>query len=218
MFTTLATPRRVALVLALAVAGPLAACGGGEDPDDPEVASISGDTAGDGDADAGDGGGDSTGGGPRAGQEEFQDAALEYAQCMRDHGVDMPDPEFDEDGGVSIRARARPGSGDQDREMAAAEQECHPILDEVAPDAERDPERQAEMQDQMLAVAECMRERGYDMPDPEFDGEGRVRMRMGEGPNPEDEDFEDDMEECQEEAGMEFPGGGGAAGATRGEA
>ena len=27
---------------------------------------------------------------------------LEFAQCMRDHGIDMPDPTFDDDGRVQI--------------------------------------------------------------------------------------------------------------------
>lgn len=36
------------------------------------------------------------GGGGPANNEEFQDAALEFAQCMRDNGVDVPDPDFSE--------------------------------------------------------------------------------------------------------------------------
>ncbi len=34
--------------------------------------------------------------------EDAQEQALEYAECMREHGVDMPDPDFSR-GGVSIR-------------------------------------------------------------------------------------------------------------------
>ena len=47
---------------------------------------------------------------PRKIEEEKQ-KALAFAQCMRDHGVDMPDPTFDADGGGSgadRRARHRP--------------------------------------------------------------------------------------------------------------
>ena len=42
---------------------------------------------------------------------EMQDQMLAFARCMREHGVDMPDPEFSEDGAVSIFGpgnRARP--------------------------------------------------------------------------------------------------------------
>ena len=36
-------------------------------------------------------------------QQEFKDAALAHARCMREHGIDMPDPTFDADGGVEMR-------------------------------------------------------------------------------------------------------------------
>jgi hypothetical protein len=40
-------------------------------------------------------------------QEEFQQAALDFARCMRGEGIDMPDPQF-EGGG---RVRIGPGTG-----------------------------------------------------------------------------------------------------------
>ena len=36
-------------------------------------------------------------------KEKFRKGALEHARCMRDHGIDMPDPSFDEDGGAQVR-------------------------------------------------------------------------------------------------------------------
>src|SRR5687768_18346222 len=29
----------------------------------------------------------------------FEDAMVDYAACMREHGIDMPDPTFENDGG-----------------------------------------------------------------------------------------------------------------------
>ncbi len=65
------------------------------------------------------------------------------------------------------------------------------------------------MQDQLTAMAECMRARGHDMPDPQVADDGGVRItreprrgRRGAGDGPPDEEFEQDMEECSEEAGM----------------
>ena len=47
-----------------------------------------------------------TGGGPReptaADRQKFQDAALKFARCMRQHGVDVPDPQPGGDGGIRI--------------------------------------------------------------------------------------------------------------------
>ena len=52
-------------------------------------------------------------------------------------------------------------------------------MEEVRPDMELSPEEQAEMQDRLVAMAECMRERGHDMPDPQVDGDGGVRITRG---------------------------------------
>ena len=133
---------------------------------------------------------------------------------MRDNGIDMPDPEFDGEGGVSISAQGGSGGpGPDDPEFHAAEEECQPIMQDARPDVDLDPEQQAEMQDQLVAVAECMRERGHDMPDPEVNGDGTVEMRVGGpgGPRGErpDEEFEQDLEECHEAAGVDPPSGGG---------
>jgi hypothetical protein len=212
------------LVVLVFLSAPLAACGKGGGGSSDGVASIDGASndsgSSDDDSDSGGGGGD------RPSDQEFQDAALEYAQCMREHGVDMPDPEFGEDGGAV--QMMGPESADRE-DMEAADEACHHIMDEVAPDAGTiDPEQQAEMQDKLLEVAQCMREKGHDMPDPEVDDQGRVTFGMGaqagergEGP---DEEFQRDMEDCQEQAGMDMPsgrthaGGGSTAGSGGGDA
>ncbi|HEX8803971.1 MAG TPA: hypothetical protein VF743_07250 [Acidimicrobiales bacterium] len=209
------TRRRTSLVALLLLASlGLAACG--EDGGGGDGVATLGD---DGDAAAADDGGGSDDGGGGQGPSpeqdaELQDAMLEYAQCMRDHGIDMPDPEFG-DGGATVRmVGPAPGpDGGPSEEFEAADEACHHIIEAVEPDIDLDPEEQAELQDRMVAFAECMRERGHDMPDPEVDGEGRVTMRApramdspGEGP---DEDFERDAEACNDEAGMGEDGGPG---------
>ena len=79
------SPRRtlVALGLGLALGLGAAACGGS--PDGNGVATLGGDGAGD----------QQTGGSGTA-RKDPQEAALEFAKCMREHGVDMPDPEVDD--------------------------------------------------------------------------------------------------------------------------
>ena len=44
----------------------------------------------------------------RGGAQEIQETMLEFAKCMREHGVDMPDPEFSGEGGRGV-FRGRPG-------------------------------------------------------------------------------------------------------------
>jgi hypothetical protein len=66
-----------------------------------------------------------------------------------------------------------------------------------------------------------MRDKGYDMDDPEVDSSGRVRIGRNAGPNdagssngpPDDEEqFQQDMEACQDQAGMDRPDGGPSTG------
>lgn len=62
--------------------------------------------------------------GPPQGATEFEDSLLEYAQCMRANGVDMPDPDFSSGGGV-IDLGTQDGD---DKPFAAADEECREIL------------------------------------------------------------------------------------------
>ena len=53
---------------------------------------------------------------------EIEDMLLAYAECMRDNGVDMPDPDFSSGGGV-IDLGAIGGE-----DFEAAEAACSPLL------------------------------------------------------------------------------------------
>ena len=131
-----------------------------------------------------------------------EDARLAFADCMREHGVDIDDPE---EGGGKFRIGIAPG-GSAD----AVNEEGDPVNDEFeeAMDACRDelpqmgeeltPEERAEMEDAMLEFARCMREHGVDLPDP-GDGGGVVRIAPGGGkPDPEDEEFQEAEEACED--------------------
>jgi hypothetical protein len=202
-----------ALVLAASL-GLLGACAsdGGRDDAVASLDDAAAASADDGDTGSDDGGG----GGGRPDSSEFEDAALEFAQCMRDHGIDMPDPQIDSDGGrTRVQIGGGPGQspelgpdGQPSEEFQAAQEACQPILEEAAPEMQLTPEEQAEMQDRLVEMAECMRERGHDMPDPQVGEGGMVTIGGGPGQggpvpgSPEEDEFMADMEECSEEAGM----------------
>jgi hypothetical protein len=60
---------------------------------------------------------------------EFQDAALKFARCMREHGVDMPDPNFS--GGkveMTIGKTGRPGLNPASPVFQAAQKACRGLL------------------------------------------------------------------------------------------
>jgi hypothetical protein len=122
-----------------------------------------------------------------AAKQELQDAALAFARCMRQHGVDMPDPTFSDNGsgggGFAIK-QAGPSSGARpdDATFKAAQTACQPIMDKAEQDMPRpSPEEEAKMRDQALKFARCMRRHGIDMPDPTFDDSGRAKIEMHAG-------------------------------------
>jgi hypothetical protein len=62
--------------------------------------------------------------GSSQGAAEFEDALLEYAQCMRANGVDMPDPDLSPGGGVIDLGIEDP----DDEAFAAADEQCREAL------------------------------------------------------------------------------------------
>jgi hypothetical protein len=167
-----ATAGALAVVLVLA----LTACGG--DGNSGGVASLT-DTTGQTttDADQSSDGTDS---------DDPQEAALEYARCMREHGVDFPDP-------VNGRFEFKVDRADQ-RKAAEAQRACQDILQDSMPQLSE--EQQAEMREAALDFAKCMREHGVDMPDPKFPEGGGMLMMMPRG-SERDPDFEEAQEACQ---------------------
>jgi len=96
---------------------------------------------------------------------------VKFADCMRDHGIDV---EVAEDGkGIGIRGK--PGDASK---MDKAQRECR----QYAPgggDGKGEPMSKAD-QEKFLTFAQCMRDHGIPMQDPKFDG-GGVQLRIGEG-------------------------------------
>ena len=139
-----------------------------------------------------------------------EDAMLKFAECMREQGVDVPDPTAG--GGIHVDGRGVP-----QEQMEAAQAACQKWMDMAEPEDGGEPLTEEEKQS-FLDMAACMRERGWNYPDPTFDG-GRVTQKIekgeGEGnlPQPEDPAFKKDTEQCSSEAGMEPPGEG-AGGST----
>jgi uncharacterized protein (DUF305 family) len=119
-----------------------------------------------------------------AAKQEMQDASLAFARCMREHGVDMPDPTFTDNGngggGFAIK-QAGPAGGARpaDATLQAAQTVCQSIMDKAEQDMPRpSPQEQAKMRDQALKFAKCMRAHGIDMPDPTFDDSGGAKIEM----------------------------------------
>ena len=120
---------------------------------------------------------------------------VQFAKCMRENGIDMPDPKQDENGGVMIQAM--PGDAAPDMEkMNAAHEACKQHLPNGGEFKPPSPEEQ----DKMRRQAKCMRDRGYNWPDPKFDGGGLSEAQ--ELPDMEDDKVKQDMKDCGMGEGM----------------
>ncbi|WP_193105462.1 hypothetical protein [Brachybacterium sp. FME24] len=99
---------------------------------------------------------DSSAGGPAATDQSFEQWELEYASCLREQGVDLPDP--GPDGGI------QPPSDDgfMEASEACVEELGDPPARPGGEPEESDEERQAAM----LMLAACFRDHGVDVPDP----------------------------------------------------
>jgi hypothetical protein len=144
------------------------------------------------------GGDDPAGASPSASRDkQMRDAQLQFAQCMREHGIDMPDPQPGQRGiQLSVPKGTSPDKVD------AADTACRKYLEKVKP-PEMSEAQQKEFRDAALANARCMRDHGIDMPDPTFDGAGRatIRIRGGQGGkggvDPEDPKFQAAQKACE---------------------
>ncbi len=116
-------------------------------------------------------------------------AMADYAECMRENGVDLPD------GGTVGQVGEHEGEDPlEDPDFADANAACEDLLgDVVFSDGEAE-ELDPEVLDAMLAYAQCMREEGIDMPDPS--GGGLVVEADGSGFDPESEEFQLADDKC----------------------
>jgi hypothetical protein len=109
--------------------------------------------AGCGSGDGGPGARPGSGAGSAAADE--QDMNVKFAQCMREHGVNLPDPNPGQPG---IRITGRKGD---EAKVDAATRACQKYSPKRGMDM-NDPATR----DRMLKTAQCLREHGIDAPDP----------------------------------------------------
>lgn len=142
--------RRPAFVIALMLT--LAACGG--DAGGDAVASLEEETT------------TTTTTSPEQAVDEIEEAVLAFAECLRNEGLDVEDPELDGEGQYHFRQLvAEPGQPLSEEAIAALDV-CEPIVAEIGMRFER--ANTTEFTDNLMAFAQCMRDGGLtDWPDPD---------------------------------------------------
>jgi hypothetical protein len=100
--------------------------------------------------------------------EAFDDeqAVLDLVACLRDNGLDIPDPQFGPDGPTFADPSVLLSIDLRSDTFINAMDACDEFLAALQPEV--DPEQQAEQIEQQLQLAECMRREGVeDFPDPD---------------------------------------------------
>ena len=93
----------------------------------------------------------------------FEEGVLDFAQCMREEGINFPDPTFDIDGNPQFDNLEI----ENEEEFENAFENCEDILRNALPEQfDLDPEVEAALVDASLEFSQCMRNQGIDFPDP----------------------------------------------------
>jgi hypothetical protein len=147
---------------------------------------------------AGCGGGDSS---EAKGSAEIHAAAVEAAQCMRGKGYNAPDPTFDEDDNP-IFQEPDLAKGADVQVYLRDRQECNRRLNEAW--AAGRPNRKEQDRQGLLAFAQCMREKGVNVPDPDAQDGWVLDKQLLNSPA-----WAPAAQACRDKlpAGVELPGG-----------
>jgi hypothetical protein len=135
--------------------------------------------------------------GTNSDRQAARDAAIKFAECMREHGVDMPDPGT---GGRQV-FKVGPNEETTPEELDEAQQACRKYQEQIEP-PELSEEQREEFREAALAHARCMRENGIEnFPDPTISesAEASLRISKSSGIDPESSEFKEAEEACADE-------------------
>jgi predicted small secreted protein len=123
------------------------------------------------------------GGGEELSRDEMN---MKFAQCMRENGVDMPDPEP----GKGVQLKVGPETSQET--VQAAMEACREYSPQENGGGKGNPEQEAAFRE----YAQCMRDNGVEAfpdPDPSNPGMMKITPEIGEDP-----DFQTAQQACQE--------------------
>lgn len=119
----------------------------------------------------------STEGTSRTGELTDEQITTNFADCLRDHGLNVPDPELNADGSVNLGALKQGiDFAPKGSPSSKALDECLPLLEGATFSQGTKKEDEVQLQDELLAFSQCLRDEGIDAPDPDFSGDPRAGM------------------------------------------
>ena len=125
-----------------------------------------------------------------------EESVLAFTACLRVEGLDIDDPDIDAEGNLVAPSMHAIAAETLDiPAVHSAFDACRGLLDNVAFGLSS--EDLTGREDELLAFAVCMRENGYDMPDPNFSGDGHSGAGpFGDAIDTDDPDFQAAANSC----------------------
>jgi hypothetical protein len=110
---------------------------------------------------------------------QAEEAMLAFTQCLRDQGIDVGDPTVGPDGSLQLppieftvesdsTGAAEPDFSEFEKMMAP----CEELLDGLGSSGSSGDA--SGFEDALVEYTQCMRDKGVDMPDPDFSGNGGI--------------------------------------------
>jgi len=147
---------------------------------------------------------------------DSQQSALKWADCMRQHGVQVSDPNTKSGITVGSGSGSDSGPNPEDPTFQAAATACQKYLEQALTDR---PQNNSALQQRFLSYARCMRQHGIaDFPDPSGSG-GSISFggsSAGGDLDPNSPDFQKASQACASILVGSGGGPGPASGSTGG--
>jgi hypothetical protein len=115
-----------------------------------------------------------------------------FTQCMRDHGINVPDP-IQGRGGAPLKQDSASGVDPNSAAFKAAQSACQQYM----PNGGAAPTPDAADLAAERKFAKCMRDHGINIPDPNPDGQLVVGQDQNPQFNPDDPKFQEAQKACQ---------------------
>ena len=105
-----------------------------------------------------------------------EDITKRFTDCVREHGLNVSDPEVNADGTVNLRAIKDDLANNTVGKVKSGEilDKCLPLLQGATFSKKESAEDQIELQDRLLEFAQCLRDYGHNVRDPIFSDDGRL--------------------------------------------
>lgn len=95
-----------------------------------------------------------------------EQALLRLTRCLREEGLDVPDPKVDASGNLQLLIGERPSFDPDSAAAQSAIKACQKYIQGIIQSFSADD--LADIRDATVEYAQCLRKEGYDVPDPKF--------------------------------------------------